>query len=155
MTIEQDSQIAHEYRPLIGNRIFGCDDCLAACPWNKFASVAAEQKLHPRHDPALWPLETLLQMDEALFRSTFAGMPVRRAGYAKFMRNVLIAAGNAKTSALIPLITPLLGAEAPLMRGMAVWALSCYLTPDEMQRHYQPDDDPGVEAEWQRALTSL
>ena len=155
MTIEQDSQIAHDYRPLIGNRIFGCDDCLAACPWNKFASAAAEQKLHPRHDPALWPLETLLKMDEALFRSTFAGMPVRRAGYEKFMRNVLIAAGNAKESALIPLIIPFLTAEAPLMRGMAIWALSCYQTPEAMQQYYQLDTDPEVEAEWQRALTSL
>ena len=152
MTIEQKSQIALEYRKLIGNRIFGCDDCLAICPWNKFAKLANEQKLHPKHEPALWPLRDLLDMDDALFRKTFANMPVRRAGFERFMRNVLIAAGNANDEGLIQKITPHLSSDLPLVRSMAVWALGCYLDRDEMKRLYRRDSDEIVEGEWKRAL---
>ena len=150
MTIEQKSQIDIRYRAAIGNRIFGCDDCLAICPWNKFASLASEQKLHPRHEPALLPLSQFLQMDEPAFRSHFAGMPVRRAGFERFMRNVLIAAGNANDQSLVPLIKPYLVSDMVLVRSMAVWALSCY--ENDMRPYYRPDASVIVEAEWQRAL---
>lgn len=152
MTIEQKSQIAPEFRKPIGNRIFGCDDCLAVCPWNKFASLAAEQKLQARHDPALWPLDRLLAMDEALYRTTFASMPIRRAGYGRFMRNVLIAAGNAQEPALVPLILCHLKASEELIRSMAVWALSCYLQGAELEAHYFEDENEMVSQEWKRAL---
>lgn len=158
MTIEQKSQIAPEYRRLIGNRIFGCDDCLAVCPWNKFASLAGEQKLHPRHQPALWPLSDLLSLDEPGFRTQFANMPVRRAGYERFLRNVLIAAGNAEERALLPLIKAHLASASELIRSMAVWACSCYLSEVEMSalaKQYQPDDSEMVTLEWQRALTPV
>ena len=152
MTIEQKTQIALEFRKPIGNRIFGCDDCLAVCPWNKFASMAAEQKLHARHDPALWPLDELLVMDEATYRRTFASMPIRRAGYARFMRNVLIAAGNAQEPALLPLIIAQLKASEELIRSMAVWALSCYVQGSELEAYYFDDDNEMVAQEWKRAL---
>ncbi|MGC6516760.1 MAG: tRNA epoxyqueuosine(34) reductase QueG [Candidatus Puniceispirillaceae bacterium] len=158
MTIEQKTQIAPEFRKAIGNRIFGCDDCLAICPWNKFAKIAHEQKLTPRHDPALMPLSDLLKLDEAAFRQLFASMPVRRAGYERFMRNVLIGAGNAGDERLVPLILPYLASRFPLVQSMAIWALSCYLPQQSLQDLYQAreddhSDDDMIESEWKRALT--
>lgn len=155
MTIEQKSQIAPEFRQAIGNRIFGCDDCLAVCPWNKFAKLANEVKLQPKHNPALYPLAMLLQFDESQFRSHFAAMPVRRAGYERFMRNVLIAAGNAGDEALVPLIMPYLKSPLILVRSMAVWSLSCLVTTTTLASFYQKDDDAMVEDEWHRALHQL
>lgn len=152
MTIEQKSQIEPEFRALIGNRIFGCDDCLAVCPWNKFAQAAHEVKLHPKHDPAMMPLSYLLALDEPSFRQLFASMPVRRAGYERFIRNCLIAAGNAKDYTLMPIIKAHLQSTYPLVRSMAVWALSNYLKGDELAALYQEDDDEMVALEWQRAL---
>ena len=152
MTIEQKSQIAPEFREAIGNRIFGCDDCLAVCPWNKFAKQASEQKFHPRHDPALMPLSALLALDEPAFRSHFANMPVRRAGYERFLRNVLIAAGNSGDEALIPAVKAHLTHELILVRSMAVWAVSRLVSPDQLAALYRSDKDEIVEAEWKRAL---
>jgi epoxyqueuosine reductase len=121
LTIEHKGQIPPEFRAAIGNRIFGCDDCLAVCPWNKYAAHAAEAKFH---GPAQMPrLADLLAVDEPGFRAMFAGGPVRRAGYARFLRNVLIAAGNSGEAALVPPIEALLRHDSPLVRGMAVWAL--------------------------------
>ena len=152
MTIEQKSQIAPEFRPLIGNRIFGCDDCLAICPWNKFAQIAHEIKLRPKHDPAMMPLSDLLALDEATFRSLFASMPVRRAGFERFMRNCLIAAGNAQDKTLCPLIEQHLQSEFPLIRSMAIWALSNYLSAEELAPFYIEETDEMVALEWKRAL---
>ena len=152
MTIEQKSQIAPEFRKAIGNRIFGCDDCLAVCPWNKFAQQAHEVKLHPKHDPAMMPLDFLLALDDASFRKLFASMPVRRAGYERFIRNCLIAAGNAGDKALLPSIKAHLQSESALIRSMAIWALSHYLTPDELAVLYDDDADEMVALEWKRAL---
>ena len=152
MTIEQKSQIAPEFRPLIGNRIFGCDDCLAVCPWNKFAQTAHEVKLRPKHDPAMMPLSYLLALDEAGFRKVFASMPVRRAGYERFIRNCLIAAGNAGDNSLLPLIKVHLQSEFALIKSMAIWALSSYISQDELAALYVEDDDEMVTAEWKRAL---
>lgn len=155
MTIEQKSQIAPEYRVAIGNRIFGCDDCLAVCPWNKFAQIAAEQKLHPKHQPALLPLADYLAFDEALFRSHFATTPVRRAGFERFMRNVLIAAGNAQSADLVPFIKRHLTSEMVLVQSMAIWALSRYYDAEQMAdlrpKNWQERDDI-ITQEWQRAL---
>ena len=155
MTIEQKSQIAPEFREAIGNRIFGCDDCLAVCPWNKFASQASELKLQAKHDPAMIPLGDFLQFDEAAFRHYFANMPVRRAGFERFMRNVLIAAGNSKDAELIGHIMPHLRSELLLVQSMAIWALSQLVSAHELAAYYIPSDDEMVQAEWQRALGDL
>ena len=155
MTIEQKSQIAPEFREAIGNRIFGCDDCLAVCPWNKFAQAASELKLHAKHDPAMVPLGDLLQFDEGAFRAHFANMPVRRAGFERFMRNVLIAAGNAEDIGLIPFITPHLRSEMPLVQSMAIWALSRLVSVRELAAFYTASDNDMVRLEWKRALGEL
>lgn len=153
LTIEYKGHIDRVYRKQMGNRIFGCDDCLAVCPWNKFAQQTEEIKFSLSHSKPLMKLEYLLGLDDAAFRDVFAGTPVKRTGHEFFTRNVLIAAGNAEDAALISAITPHLKADSPYIRAMAVWALSCYLTPDEMQA-YQPDDekDADVLAEWKKAL---
>jgi epoxyqueuosine reductase len=124
LTIEHKGPIAVEFRAAMGNRIFGCDDCLAACPWNKFAAEARESKLKamPEHD--LPPLADLLVLDDAAFRARFAGAPVKRTGRDRFLRNVLIAAGNAADPALVKPVRARLADPSPLVRGMAVWALS-------------------------------
>ena len=124
LTIEHKGVIAREFRRAVGNRIFGCDDCLAICPWNKFASQAYEQKLLAKAGTNLPPLDQLLLLDDAGFRHYFAGTPVRRAGYDRFMRNILIAAGNSADTALVPLVRTYLDYQAAVVRAMAVWALS-------------------------------
>lgn len=151
LTIEHKGPIEAEFRPLIGNRIFGCDDCLAVCPWNKFAQKAAHPKLKENAALGLSNLSELLALDEAGFRTRYAGTPVRRAGYVRFLRNVLIAAGNSNDPTLRPYIEPLLGAAAPLVRGMAIWALS-QLEPDGDWQgcfDWASERDPHVLAEWQ------
>lgn len=152
LTIEHKGIIASEFRRAIGNRIFGCDDCLAICPWNKFASLAKEQKLAAKADSDLPPLETLLLFDDAGFRNYFAGTPVRRAGYERFMRNILIAAGNSAETALVPLVNTFLQSQAAVLRGMAVWALSQLMDRQAWntlkQQHLQSEMDETVCAEW-------
>ena len=162
LTIEHKGQIPRDFRAAIGNRIFGCDDCLAVCPWNKYASRAAEAKFHaPQFNDAdtngrrgMPPLADLLALDDAAFRKMFAGGPVRRAGHERFLRNVLVAAGNSGDAALLPAVEACLRHESPLVRGMAVWALS-RLTDGEHYRHlalrHLPDEDEqSVIAEWER-----
>ena len=150
LTIEHKGQIPHEFRAAIGNRIFGCDDCLAVCPWNKYAARAAEARFH---GPAQMPLlAALLALDETGFRAMFAGGPVRRAGHARFLRNVLIAAGNSGDAALVPAVEALLAHDSPLVRGMAVWALRQLVDEVGFDRARQlalsTEDDPDVTAEW-------
>ena len=123
LTIEFDGIIGAEFRKLIGNRIFGCDDCLAICPWNKFAKTASDTKMQLGQKPGLLPLKKLLSLSESQFRSLFAGTPVRRAGHKKFIRNCLIAAGNASDTSLIPIIIKFLNDDAITVRAMAIWAL--------------------------------
>ena len=108
--------------------------------------------MRPKHDPARYPLASLLVLDEAGFRAQFAAMPVRRAGYQRFMRNVLIACGNSADEGLVPLIFPHLQSEAPLIKGMAIWALSQLVSQEVLASYYKPCDDAACEAEWQRAL---
>ena len=150
LTIEHKGQIPREFRRAIGNRIFGCDDCLAICPWNKFAAIASENRFSgPKNMPAL---SDLLGLDDARFRKMFTGSPVRRAGYGRFLRNVLIAAGNSGDRALIPLIVTHLRHPEPLVRGMAVWALSELATADQLQAmavdYLSDETDKTVVAEW-------
>jgi epoxyqueuosine reductase len=158
LTIENKGPIPHQFRAAIGNRIYGCDDCLAACPWNKFAQVAAEAKFAARDDLRAPQLADLLALDDAAFRTLFSGSPVKRIGRDRFLRNVLIAAGNSADAALIPACAALLSDPNPLVRGAAVWALS-RLMPREafvcLSRHRAGEPDPEVRAEWQAALPAL
>jgi epoxyqueuosine reductase len=133
LTIENKGPIPREFRAAIGNRIYGCDDCLAACPWNKFAAAASEAKLVARDDLKAPRLADLLNLDDAGFRMLFSGSPVKRIGRDRFIRNVLIAAGNSDDVSLVATCRALLSDGSPLVRGAAVWALS-RLIPAEALR---------------------
>jgi epoxyqueuosine reductase len=153
LTIEHKGHIAPEFRERMGNRIFGCDDCLAVCPWNKFATVAREAKLSVRAESDNPPLSELLQLDDAGFRARFRGTPIKRTGRDRFLRNVLIAAGNSGDESLVPQVEERLGDASPLVRAMAVWALS-RLAPDwaaaVRESEAQGEGDPAVADEWAR-----
>ncbi len=155
LTIENTGPIPVEFRTAMGNRVYGCDDCLAVCPWNKFARVSGEARLKARHDLAAPPLESFLGMDDAAFRAFFAGSPVKRIGRERFLRNVLIAAGNSADPALAEPCWHLTRDPSALIRGAAVWALSLLLPVEEMAaawRGREPDSEDMVEAEWRLAL---
>ena len=130
LTIENKGAIPHEFRKSIGNRIYGCDDCLAACPWNKFAQQGREAKLAAREELRAPPLAELARLDDTAFRALFTKSPVKRIGRNRFLRNVLIAIGNSGDAALADEARCLLGDESALVRGAAVWALS-QLIPQE------------------------
>ncbi|OFX01872.1 MAG: tRNA epoxyqueuosine(34) reductase QueG [Alphaproteobacteria bacterium RIFCSPHIGHO2_12_FULL_63_12] len=155
LTIELKSQIPVEFRKAIGNRIYGCDDCLAVCPWNKFAQAASDAQL-AAHDELRAPsLAALAALDDAGFRALFAGTPVKRLGRDRFVRNVLIAIGNSGDADLAPSAMALLGDAAGVVRGAAVWALS-QLTDAAAFAGLRDDyagneTDPGVIEEWARA----
>ena len=123
LTIEHKGEIPHEFRKPIGNRIYGCDDCLAICPWNKFAEASREIKFAAREDLIAPALADLLQLDDATFRTKFSGSPVKRIGRESFIRNCLIAAGNSADQNLRPAITPLLQDPSPIISEAAQWAL--------------------------------
>jgi epoxyqueuosine reductase len=156
LTIEHKGPIDRALRPLMGNRIFGCDDCLAVCPWNKFAEVGREAKLQARDDLQSPLLAELLAMDDAAFRKRFAGSPVKRAGRAMFIRNVLIAAGNAGAmvlpAGLREAVIQHLNDSDPTVRGAAVWAIS-RLDPELAGRlkeaRYPGEADASVRDEWE------
>ncbi|MBX4866050.1 tRNA epoxyqueuosine(34) reductase QueG [Rhizobium bangladeshense] len=154
LTIEHKGPIDPDLRVLIGNRIYGCDDCLAACPWNKFASSASEMKLQAREELKEPSIAFLLTLDDAAFRAFFSGSPVKRIGRDRFVRNVLIAAGNSGEKTLIPQCRTLVDDVSPVVRGMAVWALSRLMETGEFsafaaQRAEESDDD--VRNEWRLA----
>ncbi len=155
LTIEHKGHIARALRPAMGNRIFGCDDCLAVCPWNKFARRARDVRLHAREATDRPRLEALLGLDEAGFRARFQGTPVKRAGRDRFLRNVLIAAGNSGERALLPAIRAHLGDASPLVRAMAVWALGRIGTRDEIEAGaawwLAQEQDAAVREEWRLA----
>jgi epoxyqueuosine reductase len=130
LTIENKGPIPAEFRKAIGNRIYGCDDCLAVCPWNKFAQTGREAKLAARAELRAPSLAELVRLDDAAFRALFAKSPVKRIGRDRFVRNVLIAIGNSGDARLAGEAERLLHDESPLIRGAAVWALS-QLTPPE------------------------
>jgi len=121
LTIEHKGQIPEELRPLMGNRIYGCDDCLAVCPWNKFARPTPHPELRGAHTGRLAELALL---DDAAFRARFSGSPVKRVGRDRFVRNVLVAIGNSGDRSLAPIAARLLGDGSPLVREMAEWALA-------------------------------
>jgi epoxyqueuosine reductase len=152
LTIEHKGMIAPEFRAAMGNRIYGCDDCLAVCPWNKFARVAQETKLKAR-EPGAPDLASLLALDDASFRVRFSGSPVKRIGRDRLLRNVLIAAGNSSEPALVPQVEAALDEAAPCLRAMAVWALA-RLAPDraaaQRETRLARETDSDVRAEWSR-----
>jgi epoxyqueuosine reductase len=150
LTIEHKGPIPHDLRPLIGNRIYGCDVCLAVCPWNKFAQAGAQPELKARADLTAPELAELATLDAAAFRQRFAGSPIKRIGRDRFLRNVLIAIGNSGAAGLLPSVLPSLSDPSPLVRGAAVWALGRLSSPPELRALAQanPDPDPGVAEEW-------
>lgn len=153
LTIEHKGPIPHAFRAAMGNRIFGCDDCLAVCPWNKFASDAREAKLRARDDLKAPPLANLATLDDAAFRTLFSGSPVKRIGRERFVRNVLIACGNSDDPTLVPVCREALADPSALIRGAAVWALSQLVDAPafhRLQQQNRHETDDTVLAEWQR-----
>jgi epoxyqueuosine reductase len=152
LTIEHKGHIAAEFRSAMGNRIYGCDDCLAVCPWNKFAAPAAEPGFLPRAELSAPRLADLADLDDAGFRRVFAGSPIKRIGRDRFVRNVLIAIGNSGAPALAQVAEARLADASPLVRAMAVWALSRLADAASYARlrdAHRPDEaDAHVRAEW-------
>jgi epoxyqueuosine reductase len=152
LTIEHSGPIPEELRAGIGNRVFGCDDCLAVCPWNKFARAAHDMKLAARDDLHSPPLAELAALDDAAFRARFAGTPVKRTGRDRFVRNVAIAIGNSGQAGLIPAAEALTKDASALVRGAAVWALRQLLDREGFERLKREqglrERDSAVRREW-------
>jgi epoxyqueuosine reductase len=155
LTIEHKGPIPRELRKPMGNRIYGCDDCLAVCPWNKFASESREQKLAAREENRAPSLSELAALDQETFRARFAKSPVKRTGRDRFVRNVLIAIGNSETPSLAPDAVARLDDESPLVRGAAVWAASQLMNAEEFaalrKEKSGKEKDDSVAAEWSAA----
>ena len=150
LTIEHEGAIDRKFRAALGNRIYGCDDCLAACPWNKFAQAAQEAAFQPRPELTAPTLVELAALDDAAFRRRFAGTAIKRIGRDRFVRNVAYALGNSGVAeTALPAVERLLEDTSPLVRGAAVWAFS-RLAPAafEQRRHEVADADVDVQAEW-------
>jgi len=151
LTIEHAGPIPRDFRAAMGNRIYGCDDCLAACPWNKFAASASEAALFARAELKSPGLDELAALDDAAFREVFSGSPVKRTGRGRFVRNVCVAIGNSAQPALAAHLLPLLDDASPLVRGAAVWALA-RLDPagfaEEKARRRLHEHDRTVCEEW-------
>lgn len=156
LTIEHKGAIPRDLRPKFGNRVFGCDDCLAICPWNKFAQVSGDMKLALRGDLMGLKLADLAALDDAAFRTLFAGTPIKRTGRDRFLRNVLIAIGNSGDVKLVPAAMARLDDASPLVRAMAIWALSRLLAPAEYctlrSARAEAEMDPEVAEEWRLGL---
>jgi epoxyqueuosine reductase len=151
LTIEHKGPIARELRKPMGNRIYGCDDCLAVCPWNKFAQPHATPALLPRAELTAPRLAALAELDDGAFRQMFSGSPIKRTGRDRFVRNVVIALGNSGSPELAPVVEKRLADPSPLVRGAAVWALAqldaarfAALRADALSR----ETDPQVCDEW-------
>jgi epoxyqueuosine reductase len=156
LTIEHKGPIPRALRPLMGNRIFGCDDCLAVCPWNKFAEQGREAKLAARDVLRAPALAELSRLDDAQFRALFAKTSIKRTGRDRFIRNVLNAIGNSGDMTLVPEAERLLDDASPLVRGAAVWALSRLLPKENFSSlaARAVEDDASVKDEWAVALSS-
>jgi epoxyqueuosine reductase len=156
LTIENKGPIPREFRAAMGNRIYGCDDCLAVCPWNKFAQQAREMKFQPRAELSSPALADLARLDDASFRALFRKSPIKRIGRDRFLRNVLIAIGNSGEPALAFEVKALLGDPAPLVRGAAVWALQRLLPATEFtalaDQFAAAETDASARAEWDAAI---
>jgi epoxyqueuosine reductase len=153
LTIEHKGPIPRDLRPLMGNRIYGCDDCLAVCPWNKFAVAGREAKLAAREALRAPALAELARLDDTQFRKLFAKTSIKRTGRDRFVRNVLIAIGNSGDVKLAPDAERLLDDASPLVRGAAVWALGRLLPRERLLSLAQRDDDATVQEEWTAALS--
>lgn len=155
LTIEHKGPIAREFRKAIGNRIYGCDDCLAVCPWNRFArSAAANRAFAPRAELAAPELGDLIGLDDAGFRAIFAGSPIKRIGRDRMIRNVAIAAGNSGDDKIVPKLQALLDDPVEIVRGAAIWAIA-ELDRDlwlaQRAQRLASENDEGVVAEWRLA----
>lgn len=152
LTIESKGAIPREFRDKIGNRIYGCDDCLAACPWNKFAQEGREAKLAAREQLRAPSLDELSRLDDASFRAMFSKSPIKRIGRDRFIRNVAIAIGNSGDAELGSEAQRLLGDDSALVRGAAVWALSRLLPREEFatlaDERLPRESDDAVRSEW-------
>jgi epoxyqueuosine reductase len=148
LTIELKGPIPRAMRPLIGNRIYGCDDCLAICPWNKFAGRARELAYAPRPELSQPRLADLAALDDAAFREVFAGSPIKRIGRERFVRNVLVAIGNSRAPSLAAAAAARLSDGSPVVRGAAVWALSRLTSAAAFAALRRADADRHVEEEW-------
>ena len=157
LTIESKGPIPHEFRKAIGNRIYGCDDCLAACPWNKFAQQGRETKLAARDELRAPSLADLADLDDAAFRARFTKSPVKRIGRDRFVRNVLIAIGNSDDHELAIAAERRLDDASPQVRGAAVWALSQLIGREAFAalaaEALAAEPDQTVRTEWTRATT--
>lgn len=158
LTIELDGPLPVEFRHAMGNRIYGCDDCLAVCPWNKFAAAASEMRLQARPALTAPALADLAGLDDAAFRALFAKTAIKRIGRDRFVRNVAIAIGNSGDATLVPALMALLDDPAAQVRAMAVWAAARLLPAPALRAEAarrapaEPDDD--VLAEWRRAVAA-
>ena len=154
LTIEHAGPIPIEFRKSMGNRIYGCDDCLAVCPWNKFAQSASETKLQARDDLIDPELADLATLDDAAFRKLFSGSPIKRIGLGRFLRNVLIAIGNSNNRNMISIVTAHLSDPNPIVRGAAVWALQSLedheTFADIREKYLKTENDPDVIGEWKQ-----
>ena len=153
LTIEHKGPIPHALRPQMGNRIYGCDDCLAVCPWNKFAGRTAEPGFLPRAELSAPRLADFAGLEDAGFRTLFSGSPIKRIGRDRFLRNVLIAVGNSGSPSLLAVARDRLDDEAALVRGAAVWAFGrladAAAFAGERDRRLAKERDPDVREEWQ------
>jgi epoxyqueuosine reductase len=152
LTIEHKGPIPRALRAAMGNRIYGCDDCLAVCPWNKFAQAGREAKLAARAALRAPELAALARLDDAAFRAMFAKTAIKRTGRDRFVRNVLVAIGNSGDAALAREAERLLDDASPLVRGAAVWALSRLLPRADFAtlaaRRSATEGDDAVREEW-------
>lgn len=155
LTIEHHGPIPRALRPLMGNRIYGCDDCLAACPWNKFAQQGRDLKLAAREENRAPALAELAVLDDAAFRARFPKSPIKRTGRARMVRNVLIAMGNSGDPGHISVARALAEDGESIVRGAAAWALERLMAPADfaaLAAHMlRSETDPNVRAEWQSA----
>jgi epoxyqueuosine reductase len=153
LTIEHKGHIPQEFRAPMGNRVFGCDDCLAVCPWNKFAEAGREIRFAARAETDDPPIAELLELDDAAFRARFAGTPVKRTGRDRVVRNALIAAGNSGDPSLFPAVSRLTEDPSPLVRAMAAWAAPRLGTAESVaelrRRCLARETDDAVRAEWE------
>lgn len=152
LTIEHKGPIPRELRSLMGNRIYGCDDCLAVCPWNKFAVASQQAAFQPREELKAPRLADLAGLNDESFRALFKQSPVKRIGRDRFVRNVLIAIGNAANQDLMENVRPLLNDQASIVRGAAIWAARQLLTNEEFSQlrreHEQNEKDQDAQSEW-------
>jgi epoxyqueuosine reductase len=156
LTIEHKGHIPLKYRSAIGNRVYGCDDCLAVCPWNKFAKTARENRLRSRELLNMPELSGFLDFDDFQFREFFSGSPIKRIGRNKFLRNVIIAIGNSGQIRNIGKLKEKLTDESSLVRAMAVWALSCLMNFEDFNNlkksYFAVEVDKNVIEEWKVAF---